>query len=160
MICVYVCYGTCLTTNYMSKLTGLHYSFGTFKEESNIGYENVTTKLDTCSPPKQPAALMLVSPSDRLVAMDCEMVGIGRARCTILSYNEWKDSLPQVRFVRLTSLLTIKQDELYLTTHYMPHTQAVKQILNGKICIGHDLSQDFAVIGLSYLRSRTRGYRS
>ena len=105
------------------------------------------------------------SPSDVLVAMDCEMVstrkGSALAHCTILSYD---GEILFHEYVRPNDLiLDYRTRWSGILPHHMKrallHDDAVariKRILDGKICIGHDLSQDFSVIGLTYERERTR----
>jgi DNA polymerase III epsilon subunit-like protein len=141
---------------------------GRLKKLRKSGTTDNLTELDAHLPPQQPSPSVsseLVSPADRLVAMDCEMVGTKRgsalAQCTILSYD---GEILFHEYVRPTNLIVDYRTRWSgILPHHMkcavPHPQAVKRIkriLDGKICIGHDLSQDFSVIGLSNLRSCTR----
>ena len=106
-----------------------------------------------------------VSLFTKIVALDCEMVATRRgsalAQCTILSYN---GEILFHEYVRPPGLIVDYRTRWSgILPHHMkcaiPHKVAVKRIkgiLAGKVCVGHDLSQDFSVIGMSYSRNQTR----
>ena len=114
--------------------------------------------------PTSPATGSEHVPCD-LVALDCEMVatrtGSALAQCTILSYDG--DVLFH-EYVRPTGpIVDYRTRWSGVLPHHMKravlHEEAViriKAILDGKVCIGHDLPQDFSVIGISFRRNKTR----
>ena len=115
-----------------------------------------------------PSPLMNASSPSKpveLVALDCEMVetrnGSALAQCSIVSYDGEVLFHEYVRPVEL--IVDYRTRWSGILPHHMkcalPHDEAVTriiEILSGKICIGHDLWQDFSVIGLTYQKSFTR----
>lgn len=101
-----------------------------------------------------------------LVALDCEMVSVrggksSLAQCSIVSYDG--ETLYHTH-VRPSQPITDYRTRWsgVLPRHMknaLPHDAAVakiRQILAGKILIGHDLTHDFSVIGITPPRHRTR----
>ena len=97
----------------------------------------------------------------RTVALDCEMVGVGEkkssalARCTIVGYggevlyNSYVNPGQRVTDYR-TRWSGIKPWHLKSAVPLQIACGDIKRILNSKIIIGHDLSNDFHVLGFSH----------
>lgn len=102
---------------------------------------------------------------DDIVALDCEMVatrtGSALAQCSILSY---EGAVLFHEYVRPAELIVDYRTRWSgILPHHMksavPHNVAVKRIrtiLKGKILVGHDLSHDLAVIGMSHQKNQRR----
>ena len=97
----------------------------------------------------------------KIVALDCEMVGVGDkklsalARCTIVGYNGdvlYDSYINPGR--RVTDYRTrwsgIKPWHLKSAVPLEVACSDIKKILNSKIVVGHDLSNDFHVLGFSH----------
>ena len=140
--------------------------------------DNDSSQSQSSSPPPPPSFATTESRADHvtaagtanpfsreLVALDCEMVATRRgsalAQCSILSYDG--ETLFHA-YIRPSELITdyrtrwsgILPSHMKLAT---PHEQAVttiRQILEGKILIGHDLTHDLSVIGISPPKHRLR----
>ena len=97
----------------------------------------------------------------RMVALDCEMVGVGErklsalARCTIVSYN---GDVMYDSYInpgqRVTDYRTrwsgIRPWHLKSAIPLEIACNDIKKILSSKIVVGHDLSNDFHVLGFSH----------
>lgn len=97
----------------------------------------------------------------RIVALDCEMVGVGEkkvsalARCTIVGYN---GEVVYDSYInpgqRVTDYRThwsgIRSWHLKSAVPLEIACNDIKKILNSKIVVGHDLSNDFHVLGFSH----------
>jgi len=97
----------------------------------------------------------------RIVALDCEMVGVGEkklsalARCTIVGYNgeviynSYINPGQRVTDYR-TRWSGIRPWHLKAAMPLEIACNDIKKILSSKIVIGHDLSNDFHVLGFSH----------
>lgn len=97
----------------------------------------------------------------RIVALDCEMVGVGEkklsalARCTIVGYNgdviydSYINPGQRVTDYR-TRWSGIRPWHLRSAVPLEIACSNIKKILNSKIIVGHDLSNDFHVLGFSH----------
>ena len=103
--------------------------------------------------------------SGELVALDCEMVGTctgsALAQCSILSYNGEKLFHAYVRPSRPIIHYRTKWSGIrpWHMKWAVPHDKAVaeiRKILEGKILIGHDLTHDLTVIGITWPKDRVR----
>lgn len=97
----------------------------------------------------------------KIVALDCEMVGVGEkkssalARCTIVSYN---GDVVYDSYInpgqRVTDYRTrwsgIRPWHLKSAIPLEVACNDIKKLLTSKIVVGHDLSNDFHVLGFSH----------
>ena len=97
----------------------------------------------------------------KIVALDCEMVGVGEkklsalARCTIVSYN---GDVVYDSYInpgqRVTDYRTrwsgIRPYHLKSAIPLEVACNDIKKLLSSKIVVGHDLSNDFHVLGYSH----------
>ena len=100
-----------------------------------------------------------------VVSIDCEMVGTGSrsmlAKCSILDYDGrilYDEYIRPDR--RITDYRTkwsgIKPCHMKTAQPYGEATERIKGILRGSIVVGHDLTHDFAVIGLQHPKTCIR----
>lgn len=102
------------------------------------------------------------------VAMDCEMVGVGRdgkdsvlARCSIVNRHGFViyDSFVKPR-AKVTDFRThvsgIRPADVANAPDYKTVQQQVSDLLKGKVLIGHALKNDFDVLLLNHARSNIR----
>lgn len=111
---------------------------------------------------------------DKTVALDCEMVGVGDkkssalARCTIVNYN---GEVIYNSYVKPSQCVTdyrtpwsgIRPWHLKTAVPHQVALNDIKKILSSKIVVGHDLSNDFHVLGFSlpsHQRRDTAKYRN
>ena len=103
----------------------------------------------------------------KIVALDCEMVGVGDrklsalARCTIVSYN---GEVIYNSYIKPNQCVTdyrtpwsgIRPRHLKTAVPHQVALNDIKKILSSKIVVGHDLSNDFNVLGFSLPSHRRR----
>lgn len=100
-----------------------------------------------------------------VVSMDCEMVATGNmsmlAKCSILDYD---GRILYDAYIRPDRRITdyrtkwsgIKPCHMKNAQPYGEATERIKEILQGSIVVGHDLTHDFAVIGLQHPKTCIR----
>ncbi|XP_065884997.1 interferon-stimulated gene 20 kDa protein-like [Dysidea avara] len=110
----------------------------------------------------------------KTVALDCEMVGVGDkkssalARCTIVNYN---GEVIYNSYIKPNQCVTdyrtpwsgIRPWHLKTAVPHQVALSDIKKILSSKIIVGHDLSNDFNVLGFSlpsHQRRDTAKYRN
>ncbi|XP_038078169.1 apoptosis-enhancing nuclease-like [Patiria miniata] len=139
-----------------------------FQKASNFAHRASDSSGDLGSKDGEGSAGWRLIPKEKLIALDCEMVGVGPqgrtsalGRCSIVDYdcNVLYDDYvkPEVEILHYrTQWSGIRKRHMVDAIPFREAQQQIADILRGKVLIGHSLRSDIQVLQLGHPREDTR----